>query len=85
MSLFHNLVGALEHEFDFSIQLGIIIPAAYHVSEELKPPTSIGNVIIPTVEVHHFSDGLVYHQPDEVYFRGIIPKMAHRNRWFTLW
>ena len=24
----------------------------------------IGNVIIPTDELHHFSEGLVYHQPD---------------------
>jgi hypothetical protein len=31
------LVGGLEHEFDFSIQLG--------------------NVIIPTDELHHFSEG----------------------------
>ena len=34
------LVGGLEHEFYFSIQLGIIIPTDFHIfSEGLKPPT----------------------------------------------
>ena len=33
---------------------------------------SVGNVIIPTDEVHHFSEGLFYHQPENLLLN--IPK-----------
>ena len=33
---------------------------------------SVGNVIIPTDEVHHFSEGLFYHQPENLLLT--IPK-----------
>jgi len=53
-------------------------------------PFSCGNVIIPTDEVHDFSEGWLNHQPDEKQweFHGISPGKAikthgdfHREHW----
>jgi hypothetical protein len=66
------LVGGLEHgDFpiehgDFPIKLyGIIV---YNLvggleHEWIMTFHLVGNVIIPTDELHHFSEGLVHHQP----------------------
>ena len=53
------LVGGLEHEFHFSIQLGIIIPPDEYFSEGLKPPTSYS---VPK-KVHFSVAQLVLHKP----------------------
>jgi len=54
----------------------------------------IGNVIIPTDELHHFSEGLVNHQPEnivptsETSMSGTLPgdpRNGHEEPFFERW
>jgi len=58
----HQLGGASEIRDFFYPQ--IITGGLEH--EWIMTFHSVGNVIIPTDELHHFSEGWVYHQPDQM-------------------